>query len=77
MHCLVLAEDASARARDRVFRLAQARGVTIIAGPPSDQLGRQLGLPPVMAAGVVDPALAAGVAQAAAARTGRAAQTED
>jgi len=62
---VVMASDASARARDKVVRLAQARGVDLVTGPPARILGDQLGRPPVMAVGVRDAALARGIRQAA------------
>lgn len=64
--CLVLAADASARTRDKVVRLAQARRVPLVPGPIAETLGRQLGRPPVMVVGVVDPALGRGIVQAGA-----------
>ena len=61
---VVLASDASPRARDKVVRLAQARGVELVSGPPAQAMGDQLGRPPVMAVGVRDAALARGIRQA-------------
>jgi ribosomal protein L7Ae-like RNA K-turn-binding protein len=62
---VVMASDASQRAREKVVRLAQARGVTVVTGPAAEALGHQLGRPPVMAVGVRDAALARGIRQAA------------
>ncbi|MDH5316413.1 MAG: ribosomal L7Ae/L30e/S12e/Gadd45 family protein [Gemmatimonadota bacterium] len=62
---VVLASDASPRARDKVVRLAQARAVELVTGPPAQAMGDQLGRPPVMAVGVRDAALARGIRQAA------------
>ena len=59
--CVVLAEDASPRAVDKVVRLASAKGVPIIPGPRAVVIGAQLGRPPVMAVGVRDRALADGM----------------
>ena len=59
--CVVLAADASARARDKVVRLAAARGVPLLAGPAAELLGARLGTPAVMVVGVLDRALAAGL----------------
>ncbi|HXG44360.1 MAG TPA: ribosomal L7Ae/L30e/S12e/Gadd45 family protein [Gemmatimonadales bacterium] len=59
--CVVVAGDASPRARDKVVRLAAARGVPLVAGPPAATLGARLGFPPVMVAGVVERALARGM----------------
>jgi ribosomal protein L7Ae-like RNA K-turn-binding protein len=66
--CVVVAEDASPRAVDKVVRLASAKGVPIVAGPRAVAIGAQLGRPPVMAVGVRDRALADGMVPAA---TGR------
>ncbi|MGH7703061.1 MAG: ribosomal L7Ae/L30e/S12e/Gadd45 family protein [Gemmatimonadales bacterium] len=63
--CVVLAADASPRARDKVVRLAAARGVPLLAGPPADLLGARLGTPAVMVVGVLDRALAAGLVRTA------------
>jgi ribosomal protein L7Ae-like RNA K-turn-binding protein len=66
--CVVLAEDASPRAVDKVVRLASAKGVPLLLGPCAAAIGAQLGKPPVMAVGVRDRALAGGMVQLA---TGR------
>jgi ribosomal protein L7Ae-like RNA K-turn-binding protein len=59
--CVVIAEDASPRAVDKVVRLAAAKGVPLLPGPSAAAIGAQLGKPPVMAVGVRDRALAAGM----------------
>lgn len=58
---VVLAADASPRTRDKVERLARARGVPVLAGPVAERLGAQLGRPPVQTAGTGDRALARGL----------------
>jgi ribosomal protein L7Ae-like RNA K-turn-binding protein len=63
--CVVVAEDASPRAVDRVVRLAAAKGVPLVAGPGAAAIGTQLGKPPVMVVGVRDRALADGILQSA------------
>lgn len=63
--CVVVAADASPRAREKVVRLAAATGVPLLAGPPAEAIGARLGKPGVMVAGVLDRALAQGLAQAA------------
>ncbi len=63
--CVVVADDASPRAMDKVVRLAVAKGVPLIAGPSAAAIGAQLGKPPVMAVGVRDRALADGIRQSA------------
>ena len=59
--CVVVAEDASPRAVDKVVRLARAKGVQLMPGPRAAAIGAQLGKPPVMAVGVRDRALANGM----------------
>jgi ribosomal protein L7Ae-like RNA K-turn-binding protein len=59
--CVVLAADASARTREKVERLAVARGVPVLRGPAGERLGAALGRPPVQALGVSDRALARGL----------------
>jgi len=63
--CVVVAEDASPRAVDKVVRLAAAKGVPLLPGPSAAAIGAQLGKPPVMAVGVRDRALASGMVQLA------------
>jgi ribosomal protein L7Ae-like RNA K-turn-binding protein len=63
--CVVLAADASARTMDKVARLARAREVPVLRGPPAAALGAALGRPPVQAVGVRDAALARGLVRAA------------
>jgi ribosomal protein L7Ae-like RNA K-turn-binding protein len=59
--CVVVAEDASPRAVDKVVRLAAAKRVPIVPGPRAAAIGARLGRPPVMAVGVRDRALADGM----------------
>lgn len=65
--CVVLADDASPRALEKVGRLAAARQVPVIRGVVADALGQRLGRPPVMAVGVRDRKLADGIGRSAAA----------
>ena len=67
--CVVVAEDASPRALEKVVRLARAKGVQLMPGPRAAAIGAQLGKPPVMAVGVRDRALASGIGQLAAVRS--------
>jgi ribosomal protein L7Ae-like RNA K-turn-binding protein len=67
--CVVVAEDASPRAVEKVVRLAAAKGVPVLSGPSAEAIGAQLGKPPVMAVGVRDRALAGGMVQLATARS--------
>ncbi|MGQ0701613.1 MAG: L7Ae/L30e/S12e/Gadd45 family ribosomal protein [Gemmatimonadales bacterium] len=64
IRCIVVAKDASQRAREKVVRLANALGVPQVAGPNAQELGAGLGKPPVMVAGVRDPTLAEGIVRA-------------
>jgi len=61
LSCVVLAADASARTREKVERLARARGVSVLAGPTALDLGAGLGRRPVQAVGVADAGLARGL----------------
>ena len=67
--CVVVAEDASPRAMEKVVRLASGKGVPIVPGPGAAAIGAQLGRPPVMAVGVRDRALARGMVPQAPVRT--------
>ena len=67
--CVVVAEDASPRAVEKVVRLATAKSVPIVPGPRAVAIGAQLGKPPVMAVGVRDRALASGMVQLAPVRS--------
>lgn len=61
LHCVVIAADATGRVEDKVVRLARARRVPLVQGPSARQLGATVGKPPVMAVGVEERALAAGI----------------
>jgi ribosomal protein L7Ae-like RNA K-turn-binding protein len=67
--CVVVAEDASPRAIEKVVRLATAIGVPLLPGPRAAAIGAQLGKPPIMAVGVRDRALADGMVRLAPVRT--------
>jgi len=58
---VIFAEDHSARTGEKVIRLAEARGVPVLQGPPAGELGRRLGRDTVQAVGIKDPKLAAGL----------------
>lgn len=58
---VVVAADRSARTRQKVERLAAARGIPVLIGPPAAVFGARLGRGPVQAAGVGDPQVAAGM----------------
>lgn len=65
VHCLVLAGDASPRAREKTVGLARGKDIPVLAGPSAAELGARLGHPPVMVVGVRDRALAQGIQAAA------------
>lgn len=62
---VVIAEDASPRARLKVERLARRAGIPVVTGPDAGTLGHRSGRPPVMMIGVRDRSLAAGILAAA------------
>ncbi|HXW96438.1 MAG TPA: ribosomal L7Ae/L30e/S12e/Gadd45 family protein [Gemmatimonadales bacterium] len=62
--CVVVAADVSPRAEEKVVRLAAGRGVPLLPGPSAEAIGARLGRPGVMVAGVLDRALAHGLADA-------------
>ena len=64
IRCVVVASDASPRAREKVVRLARAKGVPMIGGPAAEAIGNQLGGSGIMVVGVADPALARGLIEA-------------
>ncbi len=55
---VVMAGDHSRRTEEKVARLARGKGVRIIEGPNSVELGRRLGRKPVQTLGLLDPNLA-------------------
>ena len=67
--CVVVAEDASPRAVEKVVRLAVGKDIPLLPGPSAAAIGAQLGKPPVMAVGVRDRALAGGMVQLAPVRS--------
>jgi len=58
---LVLAADASPRARERLVPLAAHRCVDVLRGPTAEEFGRVLGRPPVHGVAVLDRQLARGL----------------
>ncbi len=57
---VVLAGDRSPRTQDKVERLARAKAVPVILGPPAAELGRRIGQAAVQAVGIMDLSLAEG-----------------
>jgi ribosomal protein L7Ae-like RNA K-turn-binding protein len=64
VHLVVLAKDRSQRTEEKVARLARAKGVRILEGPDSDELGRRLGGKSLQALGLLDSNLACEVGRA-------------
>jgi len=55
---VVLADDFGKRTEEKVVRLAKGKGVRIVEGPESAELGRRLGRSAVQTLGVIDRNLA-------------------
>ena len=64
IRCVVLADDASPRALEKVGRLAEGLKIPVIRGPSAAAIGARLGRPPVMVVGVRDRAMADGILRA-------------
>lgn len=64
IHLVVLAKDFSRRTEEKVGRLARAKGVRILEGPDSNELGRRFGRRPVQTLGVLDANLASEIGMA-------------
>ena len=58
---VVLAGDHARRTDEKVGRLARARGVPLLMGPPASELGKGIGRTAVQAVGVQDRHLADGI----------------
>jgi ribosomal protein L7Ae-like RNA K-turn-binding protein len=58
---VVVAGDRSPRTEEKVGRLARARGIPVLVGPPAAALGRRIGRTAVQAVGVRDVQLAVGI----------------
>jgi ribosomal protein L7Ae-like RNA K-turn-binding protein len=67
VRCVIMARDASERARDKVVRLARGKAIPLLAGPSSESMARGLGLSEVMAVAVADRSLADGLLSSGAA----------
>ena len=61
VNLVVVAQNCSPRTEEKVSRLARAKGIPLLEGPPADELGRRLGRDSIQAVGVRDPKLAAGI----------------
>lgn len=64
IHLVVLAKNMSARTEEKVGRLARAKGVLIIEGPDSGELGRRFGGKSLQALGLRDASLAFAIGEA-------------
>jgi ribosomal protein L7Ae-like RNA K-turn-binding protein len=62
---VVLAEDRSARTKEKVERLARGAGIPTLIGPAAVALGARIGRGAVQAVGITDDALARGLVNAA------------
>jgi ribosomal protein L7Ae-like RNA K-turn-binding protein len=60
----IVAVDAARNSREKVLPLLSARGVTVLEGPTSDELGAAIGRAGTAAVGVVDRELANGIRSA-------------
>lgn len=58
---VVLAGDHARRTDEKVGRLARARGIPVLMGPPARELGKRIGRAAVQALGVKDRQLASGI----------------
>lgn len=61
VQAVVIAADRTARTEAKVERLARARGVPIVEGPPAATLGHRVGRATVQAVGITDTRLAEGI----------------
>lgn len=61
LHLAIAAPDASRNSLDKVLPLLQARGITVVAGPPAAQLGAAAGRETATVIGIVDKGLAKGI----------------
>jgi ribosomal protein L7Ae-like RNA K-turn-binding protein len=64
IHLVVLAEDLSVRTEEKVGRLARAKGVRILEGPGSSELGMRFGGKPLQTLGLLDVNLAREIGKA-------------
>jgi ribosomal protein L7Ae-like RNA K-turn-binding protein len=71
LRLVVVAGDHGARTADKVMRLAAAREVATVVGPPASELGRRVGRGSVQSVGVRDQRLAAGILGGATSRQAR------
>jgi ribosomal protein L7Ae-like RNA K-turn-binding protein len=61
LHLAIAAPDASSNSLNKVVPLLQARGITVLAGPPAVELGEAAGREATAVIGVVDKGLAKGI----------------
>jgi ribosomal protein L7Ae-like RNA K-turn-binding protein len=57
----IAAPDASSNSLDKVLPMLQARGIAVIVGPPSAELGSAVGRDTTAVVGIVDRGLAKGI----------------
>ncbi len=58
---VVVAADRGSRTEAKVERLAIARGIPVLQGPPAAELGHRVGRGAIQALGITDRALASGM----------------
>jgi ribosomal protein L7Ae-like RNA K-turn-binding protein len=61
LHLAIAAPDASSNSLDKVVPLLQARGISVITGPPAADLGAATGRETTAVVGIVDKGLAKGI----------------
>ena len=61
LHLAIAASDASSNSLDKVVPLLQAKGITVLVGPPASELGAAAGRETTAVVGIVDKGLAKGI----------------
>jgi ribosomal protein L7Ae-like RNA K-turn-binding protein len=61
LHLAIAASDASSNSLDKVVPLLQARGISVLVGPPGAELGAAAGRETTAVVGIVDKGLAKGI----------------
>jgi ribosomal protein L7Ae-like RNA K-turn-binding protein len=61
LHLAIAAPDASSNSLNKVVPLLQARGITVLSGPPAVELGGAAGREATAVVGIVDKGLAKGI----------------
>ena len=61
IHLAIAASDASSNSLDKVVPLLQAKGISVLVGPPAAELGGAAGRETMAVVGIVDKGLAKGI----------------